>query len=519
MFQFGAVAGTVMDEAGEPVVGVSVRAYRRVLTNGRPRLASVPGQPDVTDDRGRYRLYGLVAGDYVVAVVSTMTTLPVAAAEEEHAAVAQAQSSAADAARRRTETGAPQSSSAGIHVGDLQIQPGTTASMRMPATPPQASDGRVAMYPTMFHPAARVASEAGLVTLASGETRSGVDVQLRLTPAARVSGTLAGPDGLLVNHGVRLVAAADDGALQTDGDLVAAHTATDGLGRFTMLASAGTYTLKAFFVPRPAGQSRPAMLTTEVRHSQPPPAPAELEATFWAELPVTVVPEGVADLRVTLRPGARLSGRVEFDGAAPQLTAAQFQRMVLFAQPISANLPEVGGVSIHSDGTFTTNGYPPGRFVLNVTPPSPWRVASITASGVDVARSGLTLGQADVNGVVIALSDRAVELFGIVTTSEVNDLRGRREIDATVVALPADYETALASGLLTLRSVVGRTELDGSYRLRLPFSGDYVVVALPADVDPALDDAFLRMWAPRATRVSVAEGQPASLPLAMSRTP
>ena len=138
-------------------------------------------------------------------------------------------------------------------------------------------------------------------------------------------------------------------------------------------------------------------------------------------------------------------------------------------------------------------------------------------AGVDVTRSGLALGQTDVTGVVVTFSDRTVELSGTVQTSEVNDLRGRREIDATVVAVPSDYETAFAAGILAPRSVVGRTEADGSYRLQLPFAGDYVVVALPPEVDPALDD-ILRTWVPRATRVSVVEGQPTSLPLTMSRS-
>ena len=130
----------------------------------------------------------------------------------------------------------------------------------------------------------------------------------------------------------------------------------------------------------------------------------------------------------------------------------------------------------------------------------------------------LIAARTDVTGVVITFSNRAVELTGAVQTADLNDLRGRREIDATVVAVPSDYETAFAAGMLTLRSVTGRIEPDGSYRLQLPFAGDYLVVALPPEVEPALDDRFFQTWLPRATRVSVVEGQPASLTLTMSRS-
>jgi hypothetical protein len=61
----GAVTGTVINAAGEPVVGVAVRvqmvrdASGRVLPGGASRERA-------TDDRGIYRVYGLMTGTYVV---------------------------------------------------------------------------------------------------------------------------------------------------------------------------------------------------------------------------------------------------------------------------------------------------------------------------------------------------------------------------------------------------------------------------------------------------------------------
>lgn len=63
----GVITGTVTDTQGEPVVGIGVRAYRVGDLDGRPfRFGYNPGFEDKTDDRGVYRIYGLLPGVYVV---------------------------------------------------------------------------------------------------------------------------------------------------------------------------------------------------------------------------------------------------------------------------------------------------------------------------------------------------------------------------------------------------------------------------------------------------------------------
>src|SRR5215813_5627671 len=63
----GVIAGTITNIAGEPVVNVTIRAYKvRDAEGNRVRTASV-SQPRITDDRGYYRIYGLQPGTYVIA--------------------------------------------------------------------------------------------------------------------------------------------------------------------------------------------------------------------------------------------------------------------------------------------------------------------------------------------------------------------------------------------------------------------------------------------------------------------
>jgi hypothetical protein len=61
----GVVTGTVVDEFGDPVAGALVNTLRFRYVNGARRLAS-SGGGSMTDDRGMFRVYGLVPGDYFV---------------------------------------------------------------------------------------------------------------------------------------------------------------------------------------------------------------------------------------------------------------------------------------------------------------------------------------------------------------------------------------------------------------------------------------------------------------------
>jgi hypothetical protein len=67
--RFSIVSGTVVDEYGEPMEGVSVWAFRPLQREARPSFAST-ALPTGTDDRGQYRLMGLEPGTYFIAAMS-----------------------------------------------------------------------------------------------------------------------------------------------------------------------------------------------------------------------------------------------------------------------------------------------------------------------------------------------------------------------------------------------------------------------------------------------------------------
>jgi carboxypeptidase family protein len=63
----GVISGTIVDSAGEPLQGAHVRALQLRRENDQ-WVASATGWERATDEQGRYRLFGLPSGSYVLAV-------------------------------------------------------------------------------------------------------------------------------------------------------------------------------------------------------------------------------------------------------------------------------------------------------------------------------------------------------------------------------------------------------------------------------------------------------------------
>jgi len=65
--RYSSVAGRVVDEFGDPVESAAVNVGQIKFQSGRRRLAGVDGAVgQATDDLGRYRIYGLQPGQYIV---------------------------------------------------------------------------------------------------------------------------------------------------------------------------------------------------------------------------------------------------------------------------------------------------------------------------------------------------------------------------------------------------------------------------------------------------------------------
>ncbi len=517
LWKLASIAGTVVDEAGEPIVGLQLRVLRRTTTGGRRRF--VISNNTQTDDRGMYRLASLMPGDYVVAIPSTVTSVPASSVAEYMDAMSSGSAASMSSVnQRRMDSGAPSPSSGGITVGDQQLQLNMSpiSGGGSNVLPPTA-DGRIFVYRTTFYPAAASASQASVVTLGSGDARTGVDLTLKPVPTVRVSGTITSSDGPVAGVGVRLVPA-DSEDLSTESGFEAALSMTDASGRFTMLGvPAGQYLAKAYRVPRPQFMPSESMSIVGGVISEPSivmPPTAAAGPSFWAETPVAVGDSDVTDVSLAFRSGIRVSGHLEFEGTAARPAGQRMQQLTVALQLAEGRPPSPAfnaPTRPDAEGRFATGGLAPGRYWINVPPPGPeWSIKSIQAGSTNALDRPVDLTSADLSGVVITFSDRVAELSGTVQGATADD-------DVAVLVFPADFQSWFANGRSPRRTVTTFARQNGSYSVRLPPAGEYLVVALLNESAPDGDAAFYASIARLATRLSVAEGDRKSLPLTASR--
>ena len=186
VWRHGSISGTVVDEAGEPLIGVQVRVFMRRLFAGRRRFAQAGTAS--TDDRGVYRFGNLVPGEYIVAFDQHgKSRCRCTTAETMRQPAAANDPRAAEMMRERVSIGATglPGTPGGIQIGDLA----RTLNPSAP-TPPLSTDaGALFIYPTQFHPGVPSAARATVVTLDSGQQRENMDFTLRPVRTARVSGS------------------------------------------------------------------------------------------------------------------------------------------------------------------------------------------------------------------------------------------------------------------------------------------------------------------------------------------
>ena len=72
--QSGVIAGRLLDENGDPVEGAMVQLFQVRFTDGRRQLVPVNGVAVRTsNDLGRYRLFGIPPGEYIVCAATNLT--------------------------------------------------------------------------------------------------------------------------------------------------------------------------------------------------------------------------------------------------------------------------------------------------------------------------------------------------------------------------------------------------------------------------------------------------------------
>jgi hypothetical protein len=523
LWQAALINGRIIDEFGEPAIGMQVRSFRRTFSGGRARLS--PGPTATTDDRGVYRFSGLTPGEYLVALMFTSTSMPISAVDAYMQAASAGSSAMEQLLNERTSSGAPFPSTSGFRVGDHMFS--TSAGRGGSLVPAPSDDGPVMSVPTTFYPGATSVSQATVLTLASGEDRTGVDFQIKPRRAVSVSGVVTGPDGPVTNVGVRLLISGAEEFASLFGT-EAALTSTDAAGRFTFLGvTSGTYTLQSIRVPRATAPrtspttsievAGPGGLTMGIMSGGPVSTatlPLPQDPTLWATMPLTVGESDLHNVSVAMRPGARLSGRLVFEGGEPP-PADILQRANITISPMMPGLPsQVSSAQkrVETDGRFATVGYPAGRYNVNASipvvsttaaPATPaWRFKYARIGGRDLTDEGLEVGTSDITALELVFGTTTTEISGTVV-----DAKGLPDAGALVVVMPAD-SSAWKSGVISTRRVrAARTTTTGAYTLGALPAGEYFIAAIPEGAfeswqEPRSLEAISRL----AARISLGDG-------------
>jgi uncharacterized protein (DUF2141 family) len=515
LWRHGAITGTIVDEAGEPLTGIQVTALRRSIVGGRRRF--VQGGTGTTDDRGIYRIARLAPGDYAVAMTTSQVSIPVSAARQyEESMMAGGDFNRNPILQAMVQVGAMPGLMGGTdsrQVGDEMQTLGRGAP-----TPPPADGQRLFAYPSLFYPSAPSAVSATMVSVASGQERTGIDLQVRPVPMVKLSGTVTGQSPTsAANLPVRLVPQGSDDLGRT-ADV--GGTITTASGGFTFLGvPSGNYTIKIVQIPRSAAPSAPPMTISVgsgmmisgsfAPNPEVPPIPAE--PTMWANVPVSIGDADVTGVNIALNTGLRVSGRIEFEGAADKPTPEQLSRIPVMLEPVDGqmdrNVTPPG--RIDAKGQFTSYGLPAGRYYVRSSAPTGWTLKGAFLGERDLSDVALDLESTDVADVVLTFTDRPASLSGTVQMTE----RAARD-GVAVIVFPADSKAWMETGVNPRRMRKVATTDTGAYNVTPLPAGAYYVAALSETVAGEWQDpAFLEQLAASAAHVQIDNGEKATMSL------
>jgi hypothetical protein len=504
----GAITGVVTDEQGEPVVGVLVRVIQRLRVQGRDVLAS--GVIALTDDRGAYRIGGLLPGRYLVLVPSVQMSMP--------------------ASMPMGPSRAP------VSVSTIEMDDANRLVLSRYPPPPPPRAGRPMAYPPAFYPGTGAVAQATTIDLKYGEERAGIDIRLEPVLTTRVSGRLQGLAEGTGSVRLRLMPSGLE-SLGLGAEVASVLATPDG--RFTFLnVPAGTYTLdgqqttteftsspggllsnNAPLIPMPPGLggSRLAMNADGA-----PPGTQIMStygnanaASYFGRATVTTTGQEISDVVVTMKTGAFMSGRVIFEPDPNQPPPTMPLRASVRLDPANGDprlgIPGSNSAPDSPANEFEISGLLPGEYWLR-GPSSGWLVKSIQWKGKDYAVTPFdTAATQDLTGVVVTLTNAVPTLTGTV-----RDRDGQPAIGAAVMIFPVERALWTNFGLMPARIKSTMTGPSGIFTLTTLPAGEYCVVAMSTRPRAWMDSDFFAAAEPLSTRVKLSWGGTSSADVKLS---
>jgi hypothetical protein len=215
---------------------------------------------------------------------------------------------------------------------------------------------------------------------------------------------------------------------------------------------------------------------------------------------------------VTLRSGASISGRIEFDGTLPKPPPAMMERYQVRVEPLDPRLPkaQLTYVSpVDRAGNWKITEVPPGPYLVTFLAyledrraMAGWETKGATLEGRDVSTLAMHV-QGNIEGVILTITDRPSELRGTV-----RDANGRVDPGAAVVLFTTLREVWGATGRSNRRARMVRASEDGTFVIRGIPAGDYFLAAIPDEDAGDWPDVRLMETLSRAsTRLTIADSE------------
>jgi hypothetical protein len=413
----GVVAGKITDEFGEPLADTQVTAMRYQFVQGARRLMAAGSR--MTNDIGEFRIFGLAPGQYYLAATLR---------------------------------------------NDQSVN---------------ANDGET--YAPTYYPDTPSPSAAQVLTIAQGQTITGMNMMLLPVRSVRVSGTVSDSSGALltdafVSADVPMGAGPMSpkvGQVKPDGTFSIA-----GLTQGDYVFRVGTNIM--------AGEGE------------------------GAAMPLTVGPYDISDVHIVTSKPSSITGRVLIDRAELRGLKGSTFRLVTPAASAAEAAVNGGGngnaTAVKEDFTFDLPVRPGHVFIRSNT--TGWFLRHVRVNGVDVTDSGVEIRPNELlAGVEVELTHRQPEITGTVKTAE-----GVTTRNAFVVIFSQDRQHW---GYLSRYVMMSRPNTDNQYRVLVP-AGEYLAIAVDfVEQGEWSETDFLERVRDRAVPFSIAEGEHKPLDLTL----
>jgi hypothetical protein len=438
------ISGRVLDEDGDAMPGVMVRVMRYQYLQGERRLT--PAGTGQTDDKGQYRVWGLMPGDYYVNAITR---------------------GGGPGGGQFFGGGGPGGFAGGGGGGRGGRFGGPGA-----ATASGADQEQINYAPT-YYPGVPSVDEAKPIAVGLSQEVLDISFGMQLVRISRISGIVSNPDGTPVTSGtVNLMADSGGGRNQI---------AMNFGGRIQW---DGSFAI---------GNVAPGRYILRARGD-------DSETPQFAAQPISVNGADLTDLTVVLSAGATISGTISFlPGGSPAPDYTQFR--ITAPSTDQSDFGPQPNARVDKDGKFTLSGISAGAHLIRPSNGSrSWVLKSVTIGDRDVTdtpfqvRSGETLAN-----VALVFTDKQSEINGRLTTEN-----GTPVPEFTVLAFPVDSSLWRAQ---SRQIMTARPDQTGNYKIRGLPPGDYYLATVdPSQQGEWFEPAYLEEHRSGAVRIGLSEG-------------